>query len=479
MNRFFYLLFGLFCWSFLSAQSAYQIEVQIDGYEQQELYLGHYLMDKQYLSDTAYIEAGKFVFQGEESLKPGMYLVVMPPENRFFQLLINEGEQRFSVHVKDIADVSNGMQIEGSADNKLFYDYLAYLREKRPEADGLRQQISETQDTKKLEKLNERLDKLNAEVRAYQDNVIATQPQSLTAAIIRVNLPLEQPDFSGIKDSLEQQKAVWYYNKQHYFDAIQLGDPRMVRTPFLFQRVDSYIQKMTYQQPDSLAKSLEFVLDQMVPAEETFKYYLVHYLNEYAASKIVGFDAVYVALVEKYYQTGLASWTEEEQLEKILDNAKRLKPLLIGKIAPNIEMETKQKEKIWLHDFESPYTVLFFWDPGCGHCKKSMPDMVEFYEAYKDKGVEVFAVCTKLYNDLEECWDFIDEKGIGIWLNTVDPYHRSRYKTVYDIRSTPQIYILDHKKEILSKRVGAEQLPEVMDKIIERYGLPGEEQLKR
>ena len=102
-----------------------------------------------------------------------------------------------------------------------------------------------------------------------------------------------------------------------------------------------------------------------------------------------------------------------------------------------------------------------------GIVKKSMPDMVDFYKAYKDKGVEVFAVCTKLYNELDSCWSYIDEKGIGIWLNTVDPYHRSKYKTLYDIRSTPQIYILDEKKEILSKRIGAEQLPEVMDRILE------------
>jgi hypothetical protein len=38
---------------------------------------------------------------------------------------------------------------------------------------------------------------------------------------------------------------------------------------------------------------------------------------------------------------------------------------------------------------------------------------------------------------------------------------------VYNIKSTPQLYILDRNKEILSKRIGAEQLEEVMDRIIE------------
>ena len=56
---------------------------------------------------------------------------------------------------------------------------------------------------------------------------------------------------------------------------------------------------------------------------------------------------------------------------------------------------------------------------------------------------------------------------MDVFFNTVDPYHRSRYKTVYDIRSTPQIYVLDTDKTILSKRIGAEQLPEVIDHILE------------
>ena len=58
------------------------------------------------------------------------------------------------------------------------------------------------------------------------------------------------------------------------------------------------------------------MLEGMKPAPETFKYYLVHFLNEYAKSKVVGYDAMYVHLVDKYYSTGLAPWTDEEQLEK-------------------------------------------------------------------------------------------------------------------------------------------------------------------
>lgn len=102
--------------------------------------------------------------------------------------------------------------------------------------------------------------------------------------------------------------------------------------------------------------------------------------------------------------------------------------------------------------------------------------MIEFYENFKDKGIEIFGICTKLVEKdedgawstkgIKECWDYLDEKGTGIWLNTVDPYHRSRYKSVYDIRTTPQVYILDKDKKIVMKKIGAEQLSEVMEEVL-------------
>ena len=267
----------------------------------------------------------------------------------------------------------------------------------------------------------------------------------------------------------------------------------MVRSPILFQRIDYYLNKLTVQTPDSIAKSIDFILEKVKPANATFKYYLVHFLNTYAKSNIVGMDGVYVHIAEKYYATGQAPWTEEEQLKKITDNAKTLKPILIGKKAPDLNMfeidiegtiaaendeneyqRWRSKQKISLHGVDAPYTVLFVWDPDCGHCKKSMPKMLEFYDNYKDKGVEVFAVCTKTYEEMPACAKTMKEKGMVNWINAIDPFIKSKYKQIYDIRSTPQIFILDENKKIISKKIGAEQIAEVMDRILEMKAKEGE-----
>jgi thiol-disulfide isomerase/thioredoxin len=129
-------------------------------------------------------------------------------------------------------------------------------------------------------------------------------------------------------------------------------------------------------------------------------------------------------------------------------------------------MQKKDGSKINLHDVESPFTVVYIWDPDCGHCKKAAPKVVEFYEKFKDKGVTIFSICGKFTDEVKTCWDTIEEKGFDNFMNVVDPYHRSKYKVLYNIKSTPQIFILDENKEIIMKRIGAEQLSEVMDQII-------------
>ena len=467
----------------LFGQSGYQIEVKLDNFDQDILMLGYHYGDKQYIKDSVKVNAdGKFVFKGEESLDAGVYLVVMPPDNQYFQLLIDKKEQRFSVKT-DAKSPNANMQIVGSSDNKLFYDYMAYLGKMRPEADQLKKQM-ETASTADKAKIQKQLEDLNNGVKAYQKNIIDNQSSTLTATLVKSGMETPMPEFTGTEKEIQLQRYKHY--KAHYFDNLNLSDGRLVRSPILFQRIDYYLNKLTVQTPDSIIASVDYILAKVKPAEETFKYYLVHFLNTYAASKIVGMDGVYVHIAENYYAKGLAPWTEAEQLKKITDNAKTLKPILIGKIAPDLNMfeidiegtiaaadaadeykRWKSKRNISLHGVDAPYTVLFVWDPDCGHCKKSMPKMLEFYENFKDRGVEIFAVCTKTYTEMPACAETMKEKGMINWINAIDPFIKSKYKQIYDIRSTPQIFILNDKKEIISKKIGAEQISEVMERILE------------
>jgi thiol-disulfide isomerase/thioredoxin len=247
-----------------------------------------------------------------------------------------------------------------------------------------------------------------------------------------------------------------------------MADPALLRSPVLHGKMDAFITKITPQHPDTINKALDFIYSKIQKNEEVFKYFLIHFLNLYAKSNIVGFDACYVHIAKNYYCVGMAPWSKKEDIEKICDNANRLDPILIGKTAPNIVVKDRNGSPVNMYQTDADYTVLFFWDPECSHCKKSAPFMVEFAEKFKNRGVSVFAVCTAIGEKAGDCWKSVDEKGFNdMLINTYDPMLASRFKTLYDIRTTPQIFILNRKHEILMKRIGAEELSKVMEQVIQ------------
>lgn len=443
----------------------WSIEVTADGYTGNEIMLAYYLGNAQYILDTAQREEDAFIFSGSDTLKSGVYMVVFPPDNQFFQVLIGEGEDDLVIKVS-MNDVQHPYQIKGSKETNLFYDYVGFLKAKRPAADSLRKVVDTVQDSVEQNRIRAELRKMDKEVRDYQLSILDKYPESLTALLIRVNLDTETPHFAGTE--AEVQLQTYRYVKAHYLDNLPAKDKRLIRTPVLHQRLEYYVNKLTPQVPDSINQSLDAILGKFDRGSEAFQIYLVYYLNQYAKSKIVGMDAVYVHLVDNYYTKGYATWTDSTQLDKIIKNAEILKPLLIGKTAPDLLLLSRDNKPVRLHDVKAPYTVLFFWDPECGHCKKSVPGIIDFYRSYKPKGVEILAVCTQIQDGVPKCWEYIDShEGMSEWMHAVDPYLRSRFKQIYDVRTTPQIYILDQNKKILMKKIGAEQLGEVMDRLIE------------
>ncbi len=449
----------------------HRIVIEIEGYEQPILTLANNLLVSQYIVDTATRDdKGRFIFAGDNKLPAGIYLAVMAPDNQYFQVLVTDKEQEFSIATSKTEAVKQ-VRIKGSQENVDFFAYLNYLADARKRGDKLREgRDALPEDSAEREKIQLQVEALDGEVEAWQRAYIKKNPTAYTAAIIKSTLPNNPPDFEG-DDARERG---WRWMQAHYFDNLDLRDERLLRTPFLFQRVDYFVHKLNVQHPDSIAASIGVVLNRMDSQSEMFKTYLIHYLNEAAASKMVGMDAIYVYLIDNYYAKGLAPWTEEEQLRKFLENADNLRPLLIGKTAPEIEMERRDGSKVSLYGVEAPYTILYFWRYDCGHCKKSTPFMKEFHDKWKSRGVELFAACVKVTKEVPDCWKYVDENGMNDWLNVVDPYLRSRFVELYDLQQTPQIYILDKDKKIISKKIGAEQLDEVMDKIYEMDHPPAE-----
>lgn len=456
-------LFSVLCSLSLIAQNGHEINVKIDGFEGDRLYLAYHLGNKQYIKDTVYRGANNtFTFtRKDEKLEPGMYMIVIPPDNNYMEILMVEDEQHFSLSAS-VVDLVGTAKFEGNAeDNVLLYQYLNFLNTQRAKTESLNTRKESSTDQSEIETIASEQEDINELVSYYQSRLINDNPESLTAAIIKANLPL---DYSGLEDESDESK--WRFTQEHWFDNIDLKDSRLLNTPLLVQKIDYFIEKLHVQRPEDIILAADKVLSLMDTDGAIFKFFLIELLNKYAKSKTVGMDEVYVHLAQNYYAKGLAPWTEASQLNKIIDNANALEPLLIGKTAPNLALQTKDGYTVNLHDLNGEYTVVYFWKSNCEKCKKMDPDLETFFQAYKDKGVKISAICTNTNYEAQDCWDYIEKKNYNEWIHLGNPNNDNDIWKTYNVTSTPMIYLLDRDKKIVSKRISAKQLSEVMDNIL-------------
>jgi len=154
-------------------------------------------------------------------------------------------------------------------------------------------------------------------------------------------------------------------------------------------------------------------------------------------------------------------------LAKVKEKVRVTKPNLIGNLAPELKLPDSEGNYFSLRQMNSKYTILLFWEPNCSHCKKTVPQLYkDLYLPFKDKGIDIYAVCT--HNKKEEWLKAIGEYKIYDWTNVWDPSVTSNFHSLYDIFSTPVIYILDPTKHIIAKRLDVDSAVKFLNHMLEK-----------
>ncbi|MBN2743713.1 MAG: AhpC/TSA family protein [Marinilabiliaceae bacterium] len=450
----------------LGAQG-YKIQVEIGGVKDTSVILGYYAQSKMYVSDTIQVDSrGRGVFTGEKPLPQGMYLVYLPNQT-YFDFLVGS-DQQFAMKTHEPDYVKN-LVITGADESERFLSYQRLLMDRQTEAKELQQKLEalkEQPDSSKF--LQERLQQMGNDVKDLSDRLIQENPKTMLALFLTGLKAVEVPEFT-VEDSVVNKDSVlqhrrYYYYKHHYFDHLDLTDDRLIRTPYFHGKLENYLTKTVIQHPDTLTAAAIGVIEKARPNAEMFRYMVQYFFNYANDSKMMGMDAMLVALGEKYYLSGDATWADEEFLTKLKDRVVKIKPNLLGLKAHDMKLESLNGEFFRLSEISAPYTILAFWEPSCGHCKKEIPALFkDVFEKYKDKGIKVMAVYTQI--DTKEWHEFVEAnhlEGFG-WYNVFDRYQQSGFRDHYDIFSTPVIYILDRDKKIVAKRIGVENIPGFFD----------------
>ena len=460
MKKLFLLLSLLTC-GLLSYTQAYQYTIRIKGIADTIVMLGHHYGDKQYVIDTVAVNSnGEAVFAGPTPLKGGMYLCVIPSlKNKYFEFLISGSEPKFTLET-DTSDLAGNMKVTGSLENKLFFDDIQYVSNRRKEMNDMKEKLKTLEENSAdARQLKDQMKLLNEEVEAERKLIIEKHPglfyTKFLTAITDVKIPDAPLNIDGTKDSTFAYRFI----RNHFFDNIDFSDERLLRTTVFDTRIKRFIKDYIVKIPDSIDVAVDEIIAKSKVDSTVFQFVTVMLLNEYATSKIMGFDAVYIHIVDQYYKTGQAFWLDDVGLYKIIANADKVRPTLIGKPAPQLIMQDTSGNDVPLYGLSSKYTVVIFWDVDCGHCKKEMPKIENIYPQLKGYGAEVYAAYTQEEWDKWKKW--LREKKYP-WVNVGNVKLKSDYQIRYNVDQTPLILILDKNKKIIAKKIGADQILEII-----------------
>lgn len=444
-------------------KDGYELKFKVTGLKDSMIYIANYYGEKQYLKDSTHCDAnGNVVFKGVEALPGGIYLFVFPNKT-YFEFLI-DNEQSFSMECA-LGNVIGSMKVKGSENNRLFYEYLNFIQERSKEVEPLKAQLTANAEDKVLvDSLERAIKKIDQKVADYKNTYISQYPQSFLAAIFKASKDPVIPELPKKADGKPDSSFVYYYYRDHYFDNLDLGDERLLRSPVYHNKLSFFLKSMLINIPDSLIPQLDILVEKASKSKETYKYMVWLLTNTYETSNIMGMDAVFVHLVKNYYTKEKAYWVDDATLYKIQDRARILEPILIGKKAKNLILTDTLGVYQALYNVDAPFTILYFWDPDCGHCKKVTPKVKAYYDKVKSKGIKVFAVCSEV--EMDKWKAYIRDNNLN-WINVADPKLQNNFRQEFDILTTPQIFILDKDKKILAKKIDEDNMEKILDRELE------------
>ena len=215
----------------------------------------------------------------------------------------------------------------------------------------------------------------------------------------------------------------------HFWDGIEAFDGPTDENPVLAAQLDFYFDKMVAPLPDSITPEIDRLIERASFNTDLRDFILWHLFEKYRHPEYMSQDQVFVWLYDHYFSQLEIKDLNETNLSLIREKAERLRRLALSNTAPDFKLN----DSIDLQSVESEYTVLFFYDHDCDLCRLERQNL--------DSVVAQNPAITVLAIDM----------------NTDDVRVDALYD-LYDIETTPLIYVLDRNKRIIAKKIRAKQI---------------------
>ncbi len=446
----------------VTAQSGYQIDVTIKGFESDQAYLGYYLGAKTYIKDTVSAVNGHFVFSGKEVLDDGIYIIIDPKDYSFFEIVLSDDQHLSLSTVK--GQENKMMKVQGSEENELFFGYLHYLEKQYEEMDVLKQDMEGLDpSTESYQRDEQSIALIEEKIKNYRTDFASKTKNSFLGTIIRLTQEMDFPEALTGPDADPIERYNYYM--KHYFDDVDFSAAGLKHVPAFYKKIDDYLGRLVVQHVDSLKLAVDRLLNLASVNDEMFQYVTIETINKFAKSKIMGMDGVYAHIVENYYATGRATWADENTLQLMIARAKMIQRILLYRPVETVNGKDENGDAVALHDTKAVLTFVLLFDPSQTEQRQRFEAVKEVLAAHDPADLHLVSIAS---NGTYEEW----KKVLGEWELTNQPKITNIYtetdaflysQTNQKKANSPILFLLDDQKYVMAKDLDVKRYAEIID----------------
>ena len=308
-------------------------------------------------------------------------------------------KQKFSLTINDLEDWST-IKVKGRAkETKLYFKLMAKVRETEANIAVLESEEGYHPENWK------KIDSLKKDLDSFEESLRIKKKDAFINTVI---------------SSLKR------HGMDDYWDDFPLDDARVLTYPLIDNKLDTYFDNL-YDDAKSINGNIDKLVAKAGDCEDVRDYLIWFFYRKYYSPKYMNLDDVYIHLVDEYFLKLEMENVSESVINLMADRAKYLENLKIGAKLPEIGD---------LYSIDASYITVIFYDKTCHKCAQEGRILEEIRSRHPEMVI------------------------FPVEVNSTDI---KNLLAKYDIQTTPMIYVLDSKKQIIAKRISAKQVELVLN----------------
>ena len=251
-----------------------------------------------------------------------------------------------------------------------------------------------------------------------------------------------------------QQKAAYYV--KYYWSGYSLADTAFIHSDETEQLYADFLDALQYVDTAEYRSALRTMMSRMEADSTAYARFCA--LGEkylYDPNSPMRNEDYYIPVLEQMLAS--TRLTEPEKLRPA-DRLKQAFKNRPGMKASDFSYVTPTGKQARMSGVKADYTLLFFYDPDCTNCRKLeqiLSKIPAFLEMQEKGALRVLAVYS---GEDENEWLLNSSQMPQGWIVGWNKQGNIRSKTLYEIRATPTLYLLDKQKKVILKDASLEHI---------------------